>query len=230
MNVVPDFVITNSHFERYKLIRNGMHPSKVRTIHNALIIPLPQNIQKTPRSTIHIAAIGRLVPVKGHRYFIEAAAYIKKTHKKVYFFIAGDGPLRSSLKQLRDDLGLTNDIEFIGFQRDLSQVYSSLDILVNPSVYESFGNTCLEAMAFEKPVVATRVGGVPEVVIEGDTGLLVPIQDPEKLAEAIIFLLDYPDTAHKMGQAGRERVKKQFTRNRAGNELEEVYETVLRKN
>ena len=171
--------------------------------------------------------MGRLVPVKGHKYFIKAVTEVKKNNDGREFWIIGDGFLREKLQKFVIAKKMEQDVKFTGFRRNLVELYSSIDILVNTSLYESFGNTCLEAMAFGKPVVASDAGGIPEVVQDGVTGILVTPKDYKKIAEAIIYLLNNPYIATKMGEAGRKSVKEYFTMDRVGNELEEVYQYVM---
>ena len=167
------------------------------------------------------------MPIKGHKYFVKAAAEIRKEKYRVKFLIVGDGFLRTKLQDFVVKKNMEKDVIFTGFKRNLEELYSSIDILVNPSLYESFGNTCLEAMAYGKPVIATNTGGVPEVIEDGVTGILVPPRNFKKMAEAVIYLLKNPNITQKMGKAGREKAKKYFTINRVGNEIEGVYKNVM---
>ena len=229
MNLFAEFVITNSNFEKKRLIDNGLSYKKVKTIHNALNIPLPENelLKSKKNDKLVIGIVGRLVPVKGHKYFIKAVTEVKKNNDGREFWIIGDGFLREKLQKFVIAKKMEQDVKFTGFRRNLVELYSSIDILVNTSLYESFGNTCLEAMAFGKPVVASDAGGIPEVVQDGVTGILVTPKDYKKIAEAIIYLLNNPYIATKMGEAGRKSVKEYFTMDRVGNELEEVYQYVM---
>lgn len=229
MNIFADFVIANSNFERQRLIKNGLISRKVRTIHNCLNLSSPQNdlFSVHNKNGPLVGTVGRLISIKGHKYFIEAATEIRSSNPEAKFLIVGDGLLKTNLEEFAAAKGLGHDIEFVGFKRNLNELYSSIDIFVNPSLYESFGNTCLEAMAFGKPVVASKVGGVTEIVEDGITGILIPPKDSKKIAEAVIYLLKNPEVARRMGEAGRKRVQEYFTFERLGNELEEVYEFVM---
>jgi glycosyltransferase involved in cell wall biosynthesis len=118
-------------------------------------------------------------------------------------------------------------VHFVGHQEDILPWLAALDVFVLSSDWEGMSNALLEAMAAGLPVVATAVGGTPEVVVDGVTGLLVPPHDPISLAEAIVRLLDAPDLRRQMGQAGRERVKKRFTVERMVEQTQTLYEHIL---
>jgi glycosyltransferase involved in cell wall biosynthesis len=118
-------------------------------------------------------------------------------------------------------------VHFVGHQEDILPWLAALDVFVLSSDWEGMSNALLEAMAAGLPVVATAVGGTPEVVVDGVTGLLVPPHDPISLAEAIVRLLDAPDLRRQMGQAGRERVKKSFTVERMVEQTQTLYEHIL---
>jgi glycosyltransferase involved in cell wall biosynthesis len=141
--------------------------------------------------------------------------------------LIGDGPEAGSLAALSRQLGLQEAVRFLGTRSDIPQLLSLLDVVALPSLEEGFPNVVLEAMAAGKPVVATRVGGTPEAVIHRETGLLVPPKDPRALADAILEVLDDPQRANAMGQAGRERVRKAFDLSRMVQEIEALYEELI---
>jgi glycosyltransferase involved in cell wall biosynthesis len=175
--------------------------------------------------------VGRLVPYKGLRVLFRAFRYVKKRIPKVRLSIVGSGPEYANLTQLSHELGLTDIIRFhsVLSQEELRDAYSACDLFVLPSRSrsEAFGIVLLEAMARGKPVVATHVGGIPYVVNDKETGILVPPYDPKPLADAICLLLKNPELREKMGQAAREHVLQKFTRKPTTKQLEKVYFELL---
>jgi len=174
-----------------------------------------------------IGQVGRLVPFKGHRFLIQAFAGVRLRHPSARLLIVGDGPERASLEQQVDAMGLKGAVHFTGHRRDVPDMLSIMEIFVLPSIEEHFGRVLLEAMALEKPVVGTRAGGVPEVVEDGVTGVLVPPANSDALAEGVIRLMDDPAQARAMGRAGRRRVETHFNLRRHAELVEEVYAQAL---
>lgn len=170
-----------------------------------------------------IGAVTRLDPVKGMDFLIQALAAIDGTHLAVI----GDGPERAPLEALAESLGVDARVHWAGHRRDVLHLLPGFDLFVQPSLHEGMPNTVLEAMVAGLPVAATAVGGTPEVVVDGVTGLLVPPRDPGGLAEAIATLLHNPDLRRTMGQAGRQRVAEHFTVKRMVEQTEEMYEQLL---
>ena len=162
-----------------------------------------------PRITL-IGVPARLVEAKGHLYLLQAIPEIIKTFPEVKFFFAGDGSEKESLKNLCTQLNLDNYVIFAGYVKEIFETMAGFDLLVLPSIIEPFGLVLAEGMALKKPIVATRVGGVPEVILNQATGLLVPPKDPHSLAQAIITLLKDRNLAASLGQAGRKRVEALF--------------------
>ncbi|RLF06421.1 MAG: hypothetical protein DRK00_01640 [Thermoprotei archaeon] len=172
---------------------------------------------------------GRHVYEKGVDVLLEAARIILSRRRDVKFVIAGDGPMRLHLMWLASRYGLGDKVFFTGRLRDdeLYRAYKLADIVVIPSRYEPFGIVALEAMASGKPVVASNVGGLSEVVVNGETGLLVPPEDPEALARAIEELLENPRLAEEMGVRGRRRVEELYRWDKIVRFLEKIYRRVL---
>jgi len=164
---------------------------------------------------------------KGHAFLLWAFAKVVSQQPGARLLLVGEGPLRESLEDLTRELRLTEDVRFLGRRTDVADLLPALDLFVLPSVTEGLGVALMEAMAVGLPCVATRVGGVPEVVADGETGLLVPPRDPEALAEAMLRLL--PDTALRrwMGQAGRRRVEEHFSIERMVADVERMYSALL---
>jgi len=139
----------------------------------------------------------------------------------------GDGPLRSELEDMIEELGLAENFVLAGFREDIPEVLAALDVLVLSSLREGLPMILLEGMAMARPVVATDIEGISEVVEHNRTGILVPPKDPQALAEGIITLLRDRDKARRMGQAGRKRVEERFSVEEMVRRTQEVYESVL---
>ena len=226
-NFMTDLVIANSRYEMNRLIRNGLMPEHVKVIHNCANIDFPANFYKTPNRHPVVATVSRLAPQKGIEFFLEAAREVSDKISDVHFKVVGDGPLKEKLQQQAADLGLNGKVEFSGFKKDLNQVYTAMDILVFPSLWESFGNVAVEAAFYGVPVVASNVGGIPEAVVDGETGVLVQPGKADKLARTILELLDDSKRSARMGWAGRERAGKYFTARRLITGIEETYEDLV---
>jgi glycosyltransferase involved in cell wall biosynthesis len=205
-------------------IRNG---TKIYDLYQTVdTIAVRQKLGLNPLAPV-IACISRLIPEqKGHRYLLLAAEKVIQQKPESQFLIVGDGTIRNNLEQLADHLGIKPNIIFVGWQNNIFEILSSIDICVVPSLWDPLPRIVLEAMAAEKPVVASNVDGIPEAVIDGKTGILVPPADETKLAEAILVLLNNPATGKQMGVAGRNRAIAEFSSERHAQEVLKVYQTV----
>ncbi len=168
-----------------------------------------------------IGAVGRLTEQKGLRYLIEAFARVRGLAPDARLVIAGDGPLRGMLEAQAAPLG--EAVRFLGWRNDVPSVMADLDVLCVPSLWEGFGLVTLEAMALSKPIVASHVSALPEIVVHGETGLLVPPADSAALADSITPLLTEPARAQAMGERGRMRLEKEFTVQRMAQQHAAVY-------
>lgn len=170
---------------------------------------------------------GRLVPVKGQTYLLQAWPSVLKREPRALLLLAGDGSDETPLRARAAALGLAGSVRFLGFRQDIASLLACAELLVLPSLNEGFGMVLLEAMAMGRPAVASAVGGVPEVVLDGRTGLLVPPADPEALAAAILRVLGDPGFARQMAEAGRERARKSFSRETFLQAHRDLYENLL---
>ncbi len=165
-----------------------------------------------PPDTPVVGMVARLHPLKGQETLLRAARRIVAGNPGVRFLLVGTGDAAygSYLHELARELGVADHFRFLGHRRDIPDVTAALDISVLPSENEAMGHCLLEAMALGKPVVASRVGGIPEVVADGRTGILVPVADPESLATAVSLLLEHPEEGKRLGEAGRRQVRDRF--------------------
>ncbi len=180
-------------------------------------------------STPLIGIVARLVPIKGHSYFFEAAKQIGQAFPLAKFVGVGDGPLRTKLEKLVADSGIEDKVIFCGFRKDLVNVYADLDIVVLSSLNEGLPVSVIEALAAKKAVVATNVGGVKDLIEHMITGIIVPKQDPRKLAQGIEYLLRYPQEALKFGENGRKKVYPWLNYTRLVSDIEDLYESLMLK-
>ena len=178
--------------------------------------------------TLVALAVGRLVPVKNYRLLLAAARGLADTGRRWRFLIAGNGPLRDELESEISRLGLNNNVTLLGLRHDVPALMQAADAFVLTSSSEGMSNTILEAMAAGRPVVATRVGGNPELVQEGITGMLVNPHGAGELCEALRALAANPARVRRMGNAGRQRVEREFSRERMIANYTQMYESVVR--
>lgn len=171
-----------------------------------------------------VGVVARLHPQKGHCYLIEAAQKICRQHPNAQFVFAGDGKLRTALEKQVADAGLTKQFNFLGFRSDVKDLLRTFDLFVLPSLYEGLPNVILEAMACGLPVVATSVDGTVELVDDGETGFLVPPEQPDALAEKIQQVLSDDALRQKFGQTGRKKVETQYSLELQVSRFQELYE------
>jgi glycosyltransferase involved in cell wall biosynthesis len=180
-----------------------------------------------------VAVVGQLVPWKRHDVFLKALASVVKQVPETVGLIVGDDLFEDNsgykleISDLARQLALERNAKFLGWRDDVYAVLAACDLLVIPSQAEPFGRVALEAMAMGKPVVGTRAGGLPDVVADGETGWLFPPGDHVALAAAILRALSEPATAKRMGEAGRERVRKLFDSKLTTRSVEDLYEVLL---
>jgi glycosyltransferase involved in cell wall biosynthesis len=174
-----------------------------------------------------VGIVGRIFPIKNHRLFLDAAALVSKQEPATRFVIVGDGTLRPEMEQHADSIGITERIIFTGWRRDLPRIYADLDLLAVTSNNEGTPFSAIEAMASGCPVVATRVGGLPDLIDEGQTGYLVPRGDAHAVAAAMLRLLRAPEAVRRMGETARARVKDCFPVRRLIQDTEELYLELL---
>ena len=172
--------------------------------------------------------VGRLVPQKGHVYLLEAMVKIVKDLPHTKLLLVGDGPLLPTLTERRAQLGLDENIVFLGQRDDVKELLELADIFVFPSLYEGCPNALIEAMAMGKPCVAARIGPIAEVMEDRVSGVLVASQSPEEISKAIVDLsTSQRDDGLKMGRRAREIARQRFTVSAAVEKMEDLYHQVL---
>ncbi|WP_136807956.1 glycosyltransferase [Desulfosediminicola flagellatus] len=177
---------------------------------------------------ILIGIVARLAPVKDHKTLFTACDLLSQSYSKFKLVVVGGGPEENTLRQLSTELEMEDRIIFLGPRYDVSVILNCIDIFVLSSKSEGISITLLEAMASGLPVVATDVGGNPEVVIDGETGILTPPEDPESFAEQLLKLLQSRELRDAYGLAGRQRVLDKFSIRRSAKEYEALYRSMLK--
>jgi glycosyltransferase involved in cell wall biosynthesis len=209
------------------------------TQHSAVIAPGVSRehldcgrVERPPNPLPRVGIIGRIAPWKGQDIFLRAAAQLLHAGTRLHFCVAGaplfgEEDFERELRQLTDTLGIRNDVEFLGFIH-VPKFLPSLDILVHASkIPEPFGQVIAEGLAARVPVIATDAGGVREIIENGRTGILVPMNDPAALANAIARLLDDPETGRRLAAAGRNHVLEHLTVERSARASETLYERLM---
>src|SRR5882724_5281776 len=241
---LADRILVNAEAVRRWLLDEGFPAGRIEVIPNGIDMArfaAPRGAGRIrceiglPESAPVVAVLGRLHAMKGVEYFLQAAAIVSRRFPEARFLIVGDrlavrdGVVvseqsdRTGLLALADSLGLAGRLVFTGFRLDIPELLAEIDLSVLPSLSEGLSNVLLESMAAGVPVVATRVGGTPEALEEGLSGLLVPPRDAAALAEAISRLLGDPALAHRLGQGGRRRIARSFSIESMARETERVY-------
>jgi glycosyltransferase involved in cell wall biosynthesis len=229
-------IITVS-FEIKKKLSQRLDVKKITSIPNCVnldsleIEKLPQRVREilgVDDDCRIIGSAGRLVPIKGYQIFLKAAQLIKQKEPKVKFLIVGEGPEKSNLEKLAEELGISENFLFPGYREDILDIINTMDIFVLTSFHEGIPMVILEAMGLEKPIVAAKVGGIPEVVTDQVSGTLVKPNDPEDLAEKSLYLLHNREVREKMGSEAKRRIEESFTAEKMAQKVLEVYQSMVR--
>lgn len=176
-----------------------------------------------------VGIVAHLADHKGHKYLIEASKYLREQTPKIKIIIVGEGPLKMELREQAKEIHVEDMVFFLGFREDVPQILNSLDMFVLSSYLEGMGSSLMDAMACRLPIVATRVGGIPEVVKHGQTGLLVSPRSPKSLAKAILKIYEDKELAQRLGQKGYEIVHRKFSAESMAMKAIELYEELAKK-
>jgi glycosyltransferase involved in cell wall biosynthesis len=240
---LADCVLVNADAVRDWLIADGYDESRIVLVPNGVDLSRFDNLPDRRRlrhelglapDTPLVGVVSRLTPLKGIEQFLEAAGALSRTHPTVRFLVVGEtapteGAYLEALRALARRYGLDGPLIFTGRRSDVPAVLSSLDVSVMPSLNEALSNVVLESMAAAAPTVATRVGGTPEAVVDGVSGLLVPPGDAGALARAIATLLDDPVRAAALGRTARQTIVERFSVDRMVRATEAVYLDLLER-
>jgi glycosyltransferase involved in cell wall biosynthesis len=232
-----DGVVTLSEMMRtYVLDTYGVRPDRIHVVPMGLEVPPPASERRRAalREELRlagdermIACVGRLVKRKGHAYLVHAIADVARFHPSIRLLLVGDGEERRGLEATVRELGISANVLFLGVRRDVPDLIGLTEFTVLPSLQEEFGVVLLESLAQRKPVVATRVDAIPEIVKDDETGLLVPPADGHALGRGIRRLLEHPEAARKFGAAGFELVQRKHSKAALVAATEALYASLL---
>jgi glycosyltransferase involved in cell wall biosynthesis len=180
-----------------------------------------------PADACVVAAAGQLIPRKGHRYLLQAVAELHRRYPQLRLVIFGEGYLNNQLRAQAASLGLGDVVQFAGFRDDLDDFMGCIDIFAHPALAEGLGVATLKAAAAAVPVVGFAAGGLPEAVVDGETGVLVPPEDVDALSRALVTLIEDADLRRRMGAAGQDRMQKEFSIATMADKHVNLYETIL---
>ena len=172
-------------------------------------------------------SVGRLDPVKGTSYLINAMALVVKIYPKTQLLLVGEGSQKEKLQKQCEDLGLLEVVKFTGFQENPAPLIEIMDVVVLASLNEGMGRVILEAMVYGKPVIATKVGGIPEIVEDGKSGILVPAKNADALSVAMIKLIEHQELREEMSRRSKAIIGDQFDLTKMVKDIESVYEEQL---
>ncbi len=235
-----DLVIAVSHHIQRALEGGGVPKDRLRTIYSGLDIDrIPRHLDGAevrrqlglPAAAFVLGTVANLFPRKGYEVMLNAMPMVMAEVPEAHYLIIGTGDkaYERELRSLAERLNVRKQVHFLGFQQDIYPFLAALDVYVHPALMEGFGIAVLEAMAICKPVVATATGGVPEIVRNGETGVLVPPSNPVPLSEAVVNLLRDTPRRMAMGKAGRSRVEAHFTIEIMMSHLSAMYSALLEK-
>jgi glycosyltransferase involved in cell wall biosynthesis len=232
-----DAIVAVSESVKGDLVAMGVAPAaKVRVVPLGLDLePLSRDLPRgslrdearVPAEAPLVGIVGRLAPIKDVAAFLEAAAVVRRAQPDVRFAVVGDGEERQALEAQARGLGLGDAVHFHGWRREMAAVYGDLDVVVNASRNEGTPVALLEALAAARPVVATDVGGTPDVLCRGAHGILVPAADPAALAAAILATLAAPDEAHERARRGQVHVLAHHAAERLVGDVDALYRDLL---
>jgi L-malate glycosyltransferase len=222
-------ILTVSVSIRDTLLEGGIQPDMVKVVYEGVDLDwIDQQFsrERKRKGEVRVGMVAHFSPEKGHRTLLEAISRLNRP--KTRYFLVGDGVLKEELERLAAELGVSSQVVFTGFRSDCEAFMKTLDLFCLPSLSEGLSSAILAAMASRLPVLATAVGGIPELVVHGETGLLVPPGDSVRLTEALAQLLSSAEQRTRMGLAGRKRIEDNFTLARKISRTEELYLELLR--
>jgi glycosyltransferase involved in cell wall biosynthesis len=230
-------VTVSKDLKRFMVEKVGVFSDRITVLYNGVDLPPTPTLAdieacrkelNLPHTERVVGVIGNLYPVKGHQYLIDAIPSVLEKYSDTSFVFAGRGQLETELKQQVNRLGLDKRVHFLGLRQDIFRILALLDVFVLPSLSEGLSMAILEAMMAGKPVVATSVGGNPEIVLDGETGFLVPPRDSRALASSLIALLRNQHLATQFGESGKLRAERQFGLQAMVSAYQSLYDEHLR--
>ncbi len=229
-------IIAVSEYVKNQLIATGVDKNLIMTVLNGIDINKYNEIYDTQsikdniglKDEFILLQIGRLEVDKGHEYLLRVIPYLKKDKYNIKLLLVGDGSLRKYLEDLVNDLGISKQVNFLGYVEDIKPLIAISDVFVLPSINEALSIALLEAMCMNKPCIASEVGGIPEVINES-CGILVSPKDTTGLKDAVIKLYDNIELVHSMGNTGRQIVITNFNILKMTTQVEDIYLDLVSK-
>lgn len=213
------------NINKIEVVHYGLDWSKYDNLGDFSYVKKEFNIYE---EEILIGTMARLIKQKGLSYLLKAFAMLLEDEPKCKLIIVGQGKLKKNLKDLSRQLKIENKVIFAGFRKDILEIMSSIDIFILPSLWEGLGLVLLEAMAARKPIVATNISAIPEIVTDGKTGILVPPANAKALANGVLYLIKQRDLCKTMGETGRERLETCFGIDRMIKKTEKIYDELIK--
>lgn len=232
-------VAVSEDLKQFIVEKVGVCSERITVLYNGVDVPPPprkadidacRKELRLPEEDQIVGVVGNLYPVKGHQYLIEGIPEVLKKCPNTSFIFAGRGQLETELKDQVFRLGLDKRVHFLGLRQDIPRILALLDVFVLPSLSEGLSMAILEAMMAGKPVIATRVGGNPEIVLDGETGFLVPPKDSQALAARLTTLLANREQATQFAGRGKRRAEGRFSLQTMVHAYQSLYDTCLRSN
>lgn len=235
---VEKFIVVSEKLKE-KLMEEGVGEKNVEVITHGIEIPKVKSLSSGYNrirkefglrvDEVVVGIIGRLVPVKNHALFLRAAKRVLDSVDNVKFLVVGDGYLRNDLEETANRLRISQSVIFIGWKNDINEAFKAIDMLVLCSTTETQGLVVLEALSFAKPVIATDINQISETVINGSTGVLVPLNDVTALSRAIMELAANSRLRRTLGRKGRDFVKKEYSLKNMADKTVNLYRDTLRR-
>jgi glycosyltransferase involved in cell wall biosynthesis len=226
-------IVAVSDEVKQRLLKAGVSEKKIRLVRNGIDLrpfdnaqPSLRNASATDASPI-VGLVGRLSIEKGVDIFLQAAALVLADLPSTKFVVVGEGPDRDKLESLIDELKIRQNVTMLGHRDDMPSVYASLDIMISASRQEGLPMAILEGMASRRPLIATSVGAVPTVILDGHTGVLLPPENVALLASAITALLRNPAERERLGAAARKLIEDEYSAARMTADYLRVYENAI---
>jgi glycosyltransferase involved in cell wall biosynthesis len=234
-NFLADHILANSFSTQRTLLRNApwLDPNRIAVVYKGIDprpylerpeqgVALRRELGIAPEAPV-VGFVGQIIERKGITDIVQCVPIVARQLPQVKFLFVGEGALQEFLVEKTRELGVAGQTIYAGFRRDIPAVMKAIEILLLPSYVEGFGYVLIEAMAAAKPVVATNVSSIPEIVQHGETGLLVETHRPQQLAQAILTILQDENLRRSMGQKGRELMLKKFTLERMISQIEAIF-------
>lgn len=231
-NRLTDKIIAISKAVKGVLNKAGIEEDKITVVHSGIDTEKFDGVQKAehlfrefniPKKNLVIGTIAHLTDHKGHIYLLQAIPKILKEIPNCFFLFVGGGELKELLVEKARILGVKDKVIFTGFREDIPKILSILDLFVLPSHLEGLCTSLMDALYMQVPIVATTAGGIPEVISNGKTGLLVPPKDPVALAEAVVELMKDEDKKKAFAKRGKKKISEKFTASKMVEGVEKVY-------